>query len=114
LDENIFTISAATHYGINDWLKRTVALLRNTKPEEVYHIENVTAETPQEGKVHMIAEITDKEKKVLLDEGYIDPGTYEYAKCREIRDPEICKIVRMTWRGNPEAENHFRKVMDQQ
>jgi hypothetical protein len=95
-------------------LKRTLALLRNTKPEEVYHIENVTTETPQEEKVVMITEITDKEKKVLLDEGYIDPGTYEYAHCWEIRDPEICKIVRMTRWGNPEAENHFRKTMDQQ
>jgi len=61
-------ISAATHYGINDRLKRVVTLLRNTKPEEVYHLENIPVEDQEEEKIAMITEVTDQEKKILLDE----------------------------------------------
>jgi hypothetical protein len=32
---------------------------------------------------------------------------------REISHAEICKMVRMTWRWNPEAENHFWKQMQE-
>ena len=111
LDENLFTISAATHFGVESWLKRVVTLLRNTKPEEVYQLENIPLEDYKEDKREMIVEVTDHEKKVLLEDGFIDPGTYDYAKVREISHAEICKMVRMTWRWNPEAENHFWKEM---
>lgn len=113
LDENMFTISAATHFGIESWLKRVVTLLRNTKPEEVYHLENIPVDQEADEKIDMITEVTDHEKKILLDEWYIDPGTYDYAKVWEIRHPEICKRVWITWRWNPEAENHFWKVMNE-
>jgi hypothetical protein len=98
LDENLFTISAATHFGIEDWLKRVVTLLHNTKAEEVYQLENIPLEDYKEDKREMIVEVTDHEKKVLLEDGFIDPGTYDYAKVREISHAEICKMVRMTWR----------------
>lgn len=113
LDENLFVISAATHFGIDDWLKRAVTLLRNTKPEEVYHLENIPVEEVADEKVEMITDITEQEKPVLLEWGFIDPGTYDYAKVREVRHPQICKLVRITWRWNPEAENHFRKLMNE-
>jgi len=111
LDENLFTISAATHFGVESWLKRVVTLLRNTKPEEVYQLENIPLEDYKEDKREMIVEVTDHEKKVLLEDGFIDPGTYDYAKVREISHAEICKMVWMTRWWNPEAENHFRKEM---
>lgn len=112
LDENLFTISAATHFGVETWLKRVVTLLRNTKPEEVYHLENIPVEEAPDEQVEMITEITEEERQTLLDGEYIDPGTYEYAKIWEVRHPEICKMVRMTRRWNPEAENHFWKMMN--
>jgi uncharacterized protein YaeQ len=98
LDENLFTISAATHFGIESWLKRVVTLLRNTKQEEVYHLENIPVEELADEQVEMITEITEEERPVLLEGEYIDPGTYEYAKIWEVRHPEICKMVRMTRR----------------
>ncbi|MEI8091512.1 MAG: hypothetical protein WCG98_04740 [bacterium] len=98
LDENLFTISAATHFGIESWLKRVVTLLRNTKPEEVYQLENIPLEDYKQDQRQMIVEITDQERQKLIDEEYIDPGTYDYAKVREVSHPEICKMVRMTRR----------------
>lgn len=112
LDENLFVISAATHFGIESWLKRVGTLLRNTKPEEVYHLENIPVEDHPIDPQQMIIEATEHEKKVLLETGLIDPWTYEYAKVREIHHSEICKMVWMTWRWNPEAESYFWKEMN--
>jgi 50S ribosomal subunit-associated GTPase HflX len=38
LKKNTFTISAATHLGIDTWLTYLVELLKNTDANEVYHI----------------------------------------------------------------------------
>jgi len=109
LDTNLFALSAATHVGIEEWLQRVVQLLQKTKPEDVYHLENIPTQVYDGQKIEMIREADDSERQILLDQWLIDPGTYDYAKIREIRHPEICKMVRMTWRWNPEAENHFWK-----
>ena len=107
-------MSAASHYGLHDWLKHIVHLLDKTAVQEVYHLENMPMAEVEEEKFAMIEEITEAEKPHLLEGGFIDPGEYDYAKVRQIRNPDICKLVWMTRWGNHEGENHFWKMMQQE
>lgn len=104
---NSFVVSAATHYGIDDWTKalgnliarkelRYTYLFDTVKTDEVYH--------------EFVTDITDQEIEMLLDEWYIEASSSR-AKVWEIRDPEICRLVNILPRGNAQAEYRFRNVM---
>lgn len=114
LQAQTFAVSAATHYGLHDWLKSVTTVLAKTPVQEVYHIENLPMAELEEERIQMIEEVTESERPQLIEAEYIDPWEYEYAKVREIRNPEVCKLVWMTRRGNQEGENHFWKMMSQQ
>ena len=111
LDKNIFIVSAATHYQLSARLDKLVKILQATPASDVYHIENLPVQEEDHEVKAMITDISEQERPVLLEKELIDADTYEYAKIREIRNPEICKLVRQMWRGNQEAENRFWKKM---
>lgn len=112
LDKNIFTVSAATHYELGAWLGKLVNILQDTPATDVYHIENLPIQEEDHEVIEMIKEITETERPILIEQNFIEPGTYDYAKVWQIRNPEICKLVRQMWRGNQEAENRFWKTMN--
>jgi len=111
LSKNIFTVSAATHYGIADRLKHLILILENTHAEEIPNEEDMKVSnpvTPQD----MIIEITKQDKKFLIDEWYLDEANSKFCKIRQVSDPEICKLVWMLPRWNDEAENRFWTVLE--
>ena len=110
LEEHTFTISAATHFGIDERLKKIVEMLNKTDIQEVYHIENV----PHHEVKHIensIRNISDQEKEVLINENYISATDAQYVSVREIYNEEFAKLVRMMQRGNDEAEARFWKQL---
>jgi hypothetical protein len=51
IQENSFIVSAATHYGLDGRLHHLLKLLKNTTPEESYHLQlNNTPRLKGEGK----------------------------------------------------------------
>jgi hypothetical protein len=46
LEENTFTVSAITRYGLEDRLKKLVYVLKNTSVQEVYHIPELEIHSP--------------------------------------------------------------------
>ncbi|MDR2541178.1 MAG: DUF1967 domain-containing protein [Candidatus Peribacteria bacterium] len=61
----------------------------------------------------MITEITEIEKPWLVDNDYLDEVTAKYVNVYLIQNPEICRLVFITPRGNEEAELRFRKQIHQ-
>ncbi len=112
IDEYTFTISAATHFGIDDRLKKVVDVLKKTDVQEVYHVENI----PHEQIKHMseyIKNISEQEKEFLVSENYISSGDAQYINVREIYNEEFAKFVRQLPRWNDEWEARFWKQMGQ-
>jgi len=112
LDEYTFTISAATHFGIDDRLKKVVDVLKKTDVQEVYHVENI----PHPETKHMIEyikNISEQEKEFLVSENYISAGDAQYINVREIYNEEFAKLVRQLPRWNDEWEARFWKQMGQ-
>lgn len=107
LNKYILEVSAATRYGLDERLTHLIPMLKNTKDEEVYHIPEFKDEEKEDEEM-MIRNISAEEKQKLIDEGYIQELDSKYNEIREIRDPEICKLVRILPRGNQEAEQRFR------
>jgi len=87
-----------------------IPMLKNTKDEEVYHIPEFKPQVLQKEDT-MIRNISAEEKQKLIDESYIQELDSKYNEIREIRDPEICKLVRILPRGNGEAEQRFRNSL---
>ncbi len=113
LDEHTFTISAATHFGVDERLHKVVEMLNKTDVQEVYHVENI----PRHEVKHIensIRNISDHEKQVLIDENYISATDAQYVNVREIYNEEFAKLVRTLQRGNDEAEARFRKQIGKQ
>ena len=107
LNKYILEVSAATRFGIESRLDMLIPMLKNTKDEEVYHIPETKVEEKTKEET-MIRNISAEEKQKLIDESYIQELDSKYNEIREIRDPEICKLVRILPRGNGEAEQRFR------
>ncbi len=107
LNKYILEVSAATRFGIESRLDMLIPMLKNTKDEEVYHIPETKIEEKTKEET-MIRNISAEEKQKLIDESYIQELDSKYNEIREIRDPEICKLVRILPRGNGEAEQRFR------
>lgn len=109
LNKYILEVSAATRYGLDERLTHLIPMLKNTKDEEVYHIPELKInEQEKAAEEMMIRNISAEEKQKLIDESYIQELDSKYNEVREIRDPEICKLVRILPRGNQEAEQRFR------
>ena len=112
LEEHTFTMSAATHYGVDERLKKIVEMLKKTDVQEVYHIENI----PHHEIKHIensIRNISDHEKEVLINENYISERDAQYVNVREIYNEEFAKLVWTLQRGNDEAEARFWKQIGQ-
>ena len=106
LNKYILEVSAATRYGIDERLTHLIPMLKNTKDEEVYHIPEFVAEEQQKEDM-MIRNISAEEKQKLIDESYIQELDSKYNEIREIRDPDLCRLVRILPRWNGEAEQRF-------
>jgi hypothetical protein len=107
LEKYTFFLSAATHYGIQERVNNMIPMLKSTKDEEVYHIPEYHTKEDKEEEI-MIKNISAEEKDHLIEEGYIEENQAKLTEIREIRDVELCKLVRMIPRGNEEAEQRFR------
>jgi GTPase SAR1 family protein len=70
LNNNCFTVSAATHTGIDNWVKHLVELLKKTKEYDTVFDKFDLQEADKYKKydVEMIVDITEKEKENLLEE----------------------------------------------
>ncbi|EKD25161.1 MAG: hypothetical protein ACD_80C00113G0029 [uncultured bacterium (gcode 4)] len=112
LEEYTFTISAATHFGVDERLKKVVDVLKKTDVQEVYQIENIPAPETKP-KENYIKNISEQEKEVLVNEKYIAAWDAQYVNVREIYNEEFAKIVWMLQRGNDEAEARFWKQLGQ-
>ena len=113
LDEHTFTISAATHFGVDERLKKVVDVLKRTDVQEVYHIENIHHDAVKHIE-NSIRNISDHEKEILINENYISATDAQYVNVREIYNEEFAKLVRMLPRGNDEGEARFRKQIGKQ
>lgn len=110
MDEHTFTVSAATHFGIDERLKKVVEMLEKTDVQEVYHVENI----PHQEVKHIansMRNIGDHEKEVLIEENYISAKDAQYINVREVYNEEFAKLVRQLQRWNDEAEARFRKLV---
>lgn len=112
LDEHTLTISAATHFGVDERLKKVVEMLKKTDIQEVYHIENIPHHEVKHSE-NSIRNISDHEKEVLVNENYISATDAQYVSVREIYNEEFAKLVWMLQRGNDEAEGRFWKQISQ-
>lgn len=108
LEKHTFTISAATHFGVEERLKKTVETLKKTDAQEVYHIENI-AHYQKKSRKNSIRNISEQEKEVLVDGNYISAKDAQYVNVWEMYNEEFAKLVRTLQRGNDEAEARFWK-----
>ncbi|HOG15410.1 MAG TPA: GTPase ObgE [Candidatus Absconditabacterales bacterium] len=108
--KNTFVVSAASHFGLNEWLVGLVKILQKGSLEENTFVINKQNKA-KTLKVKMIKDITKIEKNKLLSEGYIEEIDSKFIKIWEINDPEVCKLVFITHWGNEEAEMWFWKEM---
>lgn len=113
LEEHTFTISAATHFGVDNRLKKIVEMIKKTDAQEVYHVENIPHYEVKQIE-DSIRNISEEEKKVLVEENYISAGDAQYVSVREIYNADFAKLVRQLQRGNDEAEARFRKQIGKQ
>ncbi|MDD3262642.1 MAG: GTPase ObgE [Candidatus Absconditabacteria bacterium] len=111
LEKYTYFLSAATHHGIQERINNMIPMLKNTKDEEVYHIPEHIKKEEIDEKIH-IANISEQEKEHLIEEGYIEENQSKYTEVWEIYDPELCKLVWMIPRGNEEAEQRFRGILE--
>jgi DNA-directed RNA polymerase beta' subunit len=105
-------MSAATHFGVDERLKKVVEMLKKTDIQEVYHIENIPHHEKKR-RENSIRNISEEEKEVLINENYISAKDAQYVSVREIYNEEFAKLVWMLQRGNDEAEAWFWKQLGQ-
>lgn len=106
---NSFIISAATHFGLENMLKKFVEILKSWS---YVSYEEVLDKRKIYEKVENFAEdITDLDKEFLLQNGYIEEWNFRYWKVWKISDPELCRLVYILQWWNEEAENWFWKYM---
>lgn len=112
LDKNCFIVSAATHFGLENWTKHLVDLLKKTKMYDTTFEKTEKIEF-KEWEVEMVTDITKQEKPKLLEKWYIEEIDSKYSKVRKINNPEVCKFGCITQWGNDEAEVWFWKTIEQ-
>ena len=111
-DHNCFVVSAATHFGLEDWKNNMLNLLQTTDLEEnAFHSDEKIEFKKWE--IKMIQDITNKEKNKLLEKWYIDEINSKFSKVWEINNPEVSKMVFTLMWWNHEAEIWFWKTMSE-
>lgn len=109
-EKNSFVVSAASHFGLKEWTKWLVKILKDTKLEEhTFHPQEVT--NSENWDIEMIKDVTKQEKNNLLSKGYIEEVNAEFIKIWEIDNSEVCKMAFITMWWNDEAEMRFWKNM---
>jgi len=110
--KNCFTTSAGTYFWIGEWLRALAEILKKTPLMALPEIEpqQIFFDTEEEA---MISDITEAEKPYLIKNDYLDEVSSKYINVRHIQNPEICRLVFITPRGNEEAELRFRKQVSQ-
>ncbi|MDR3169635.1 MAG: DUF1967 domain-containing protein [Candidatus Peribacteria bacterium] len=108
---NIFVTSAGTYYGLGEWTRALAEILKKTPLMTLPEIEPVQIFLDSD-EAEMITEITETEKPWLVAHDYLDEVSAKYVNVYLIQNPEICRLVFITPRGNEEAELRFRKQMD--
>lgn len=90
--QHTFTISAATHFGVDEWLNHVVEMLKKTNANEVYHFENIQHKATKQRK-DSIRNISESEKPFLIEHEYLTATDAEYVSVREVYNEEIAKLV---------------------
>lgn len=112
-EKNCFVVSAASHFWLDKWTNKIAEILKKSPAVEHIFDDDVQEwEFIDEYNI-MIKDITDKEKQKLIEEWYIDEIDSKYSKVWEVRDPEFCKRVFITWWWNEEWEMYFWKMMNE-
>lgn len=111
LDKNTFVISAATHFGLDEMLNKFVEVLKSAS--YVAYNEALERKITHRMSDNMIEDITQQDKPLLLEQGYVQEVNFRYWKVWKISNPEICKLVFILQRWNDEAELRFRKTMEE-
>ncbi len=112
-EKNCFVVSAASHYWLDKWINKIAEILKKSPAVEHIFDDDVQEWEFRDEYNTLIKDITSTEKQKLLDQWYIDEVDSKYNKVWEIRDPEFCKRVFITRRGNEEWEMYFWKMMDE-
>lgn len=110
-ESNCFVVSAASHFGLEDWKKWLLNILKKTKNID-YFIDIKNTETSTLDEIEMIADITDQEKNMLIEKGYLDEIDSEFIGIWEINDPEVSRLVFITPWWNDEWERWFWNEME--
>lgn len=74
---------------------------------ELFHQNYEELEEERDEETDLITEITEEEKPMLIEEGYIQELESRFSKVWYIQNREITKMVFTIPRGNDEAENYF-------
>ncbi|MFZ2150717.1 MAG: GTPase ObgE [Candidatus Absconditicoccaceae bacterium] len=111
LEKNTFVISAATHFGLDEILNKFVEILKSSS--YVTYNEALERKITHRVSENMIEDITEQDKPLLLEQGYVEEVNFRYGKVWKISNPEICKLVFILQRGNDEAELRFWKTMEE-
>lgn len=109
-DQNSFVISAATHLWLDDMLKKFVEILQSSSYVNYVDVIDIV-KSKESNKEEIIVDITDIDKKILLEKWYVEEVNFRYWKVWKISNPEICKLVFILQWWNDEAEMWFWKVM---
>jgi len=110
LKKHTFTISAATHFGVDDRLNHVVEMVKKTDANEVYHIENIQHKYAKK-RQDALVNISKQEKQFLIEKEYITVTDAAYINVREVYNEDIARLVRQLPRGNDEAEARFWKQL---
>ena len=114
LEKNIFLTSAGTYYGVGELLRKFAELIKKTESSydfELFHQDYSELQEEEDEESELITEITEEEKPMLIEEGYINELESRFSKVRYIQNREITKMVFTIPRGNDEAESYFRAQM---
>jgi geranylgeranyl pyrophosphate synthase len=98
LKENSVVVSAVTRYGIEDFLDKVIDVFQGLNTSDVYHISDEgrgTRDAEQEVAEDMIMDVTNEDKQFLIDNNYMDAKLLQHVKIWQIKNREICKLVRM-------------------
>ncbi|MDO4713924.1 MAG: DUF1967 domain-containing protein [bacterium] len=110
LKANTFVTSAGSYHGVGELLRKFAELLQKTESGydfEAFHQDYADLDELDDEESELITEITDEEKAMLIEEGYINELESRFTKVWYVQNREITKMVFTLPRGNDEAENYF-------
>lgn len=114
LESNTYLTSAGTYHGVGELLRKFAELIKKTASGydfELFHQDYAHMDEEIDEESDLITEITEEEKPMLIEEGYIQELESRFSKVWYIQNREITKMVFTIPRGNDEAENYFRTQM---